>query len=159
MPVDLEAAKEAMKLKLQSSEFADILTTIYEEKQEEVPDVVSNEIYTVLKWAPQNFPNFQMGPARGTNMNPESVGYLDIQYEFTLYIEATHTDEETLQKILERLVRTSQDYFKSYPSLLVEQRSCAIWTGDEDYSPLINQGDGRPFIQAAALTIFIRMQR
>jgi hypothetical protein len=159
MAVDLEAAKEAIKLKLQTSEFADIFAAIYEEKQEEVPDVVFNEIYTVLKWAPQNFPNFQMGPARGVNMNTESVGYLDLQYEFTLYIEETHTDEESLQKRIERLVRTTQDYFKTFPNLLVEQRSCAIWTGDEDYSPLINQGDGRPFIQAAAITIFIRMQR
>lgn len=159
MAPDIEAAKDAIKLQLQSQEFANLLVNLYEEKQEEAPQDVFNEIYTVLKWAPQNFPNVQMGPARGINRNEDSTGWLDLEYEFSLYVMATHTDEEQLQRILERFVRTMQDFYKSKPSLLVEQESCPIWTGDEDYSPLINQGDGRPFIQAASLTIFIRMQR
>jgi hypothetical protein len=159
MRADIEAARDAIKVQLQSKEFADILIAIYEEKLEEAPQEIFNEIYTVLKWAPQNFPNCQMGPARGLNREEESLGWLDIEYEFSLYVMNTHTDEEHLQRTLERLVRAMQDFYKAKPSLLVEQSSCPIWTGDEDYSPLINQGDGRPFIQAASLTIFIRMQR
>jgi hypothetical protein len=159
MRADIEAAKDAIKIQLLSKEFADILIAIYEEKLEEAPQEIFNEIYTVLKWAPQNFPHVQMGPARGVNQNEESLGWLDLEYEFSLYVMATHTDEEQLQRSLERLVRAMQDFYKARPSLLVEQSNCPIWTGDEDYSPLINQGDGRPFIQAASLTIFIRMQR
>jgi hypothetical protein len=159
MGVDIEAARDAIKVQLQSEEFANFLIGIYEEKQEEAPADIFNEIYTVLKWAPQNFPNVQMGPARGVNVNEESLGWLDLEYEFSLYVMDTHTDEEQLQRHLERLVRAMQDFYKARPSLLVEQASCPIWTGDEDYSPLINQGDGRPFIMAASLTIFIRMQR
>jgi hypothetical protein len=159
MSVDIEAARDAIRLQLQSAEFANILIAIYEEKQEEAPQDIFAEIYTVLKWAPQNFPNVQMGPARGVNREVESLGWLDIEYEFSLYMMDVHTDEEHLQRRLERLVRAMQDFYKARPNLLVEQASCPIWTGDEDYSPLINQGDGRPFIAAASLTIFIRMQR
>ena len=157
--IDLDGAKEAIKIQLLSDEFADILIGIFEEKEEEAPTEVLNVVHTVLKWSPQNFPNIQMGPARATNQNPESSGWLDLIYEFTVYVELTDTDEERLDKWLSRYVRAIQDFYAGRPNLLVEQKSCAIWTGDEDYSPLINQGDGKPFIQAAAVTFFLRMQR
>ncbi len=159
MAVDIEGAKDAIAIQLQSAEFANVILGIWEEKGEEAPTEIVNEVYTALKWAPQNFPNAQMGPARGVNQNPESHGWIDLQYEFALYWELTHSDEEMLQRWVERYVRATQDFYKGRPNLLIEQASCAIWTGEEDYSPLINQGDGRPFIQAAAVTLFLRMQR
>lgn len=159
MAVDLEAAKDAIKAQLLSSGFADVLLGIFEEKQEDAPSEVVTEVYTTLKWAPQNFPNVQLGTARGVNQNPDHNGWLDLEYEMALYWELTDSDEERLQRFLERYVRATQDFYKDRPNLLVEQASCVIWTGDEDYSPLINQGDGKPFIQAAAVTLFLRMQR
>jgi hypothetical protein len=159
MAVDLEGAKDAIKTQLLSHEFADTLIGIFEEKQEEAPTEIFNEVYTVLKWSPQNYPNAQMGPARGVNRNPEGYGMCDLEYEFTVYVEVTDTDEERLQRIVERYVRAVQDFYKVRPNLLVEQINCSLWTGDEDYSPLINQGDGKPFIQAGAVTFFLRMQR
>ncbi len=156
---DIEGAKKAISAQLLSNDFAAVLLAIYEEKDEEAPVEIFAEGYTTLRWAPQNFPNFQMGPARGVNQNSESVGYLDIQYEFPLFVEVTNTDEQKLDDALSRMVRALQDFYAPRPNLLVEGKNISIWTGDEDYSPLINQGDGRPFIQAAAVTIFLRMQR
>lgn len=159
MPADLEGAKDAIKVQLLSDEFAAVVIAIFEEKQQEAPAEVVNEVYTVLKWAPQNFPNAQLGPARGFNKNPDGNGLVDLEYEITLYWELTDSDEERLGRLTERYVRATQDFYASRPNLLVEQTNCSIWTGDEDYSPLINQGDGKPFIQAAAVTLFLRMAR
>lgn len=159
MAVDLEGAKDAIKVQLLSDEFADTVLGIFEEKGEEGPTEIVNEVYTALLWAPQNFPNAQMGEPRGVNQAPDSVGYIDLEYEMALFWELTGSDEQLLKRHLERYVRATQDFYKKRPNLLVEQASCAIWTGDEDYSPLINQGDGKPFIQAAAVTLFLRMQR
>ncbi len=159
MSVDLEGAKEAIKTQLLGHEFAEVLMGVFEEKQEDPPEGLVREVYTVVKWTPQNYPNAQLGEPRGVNRAMEHNGWLDLEYEFALYWMLTDTDEERLQRYIERYVRATQDFYKVRPNLLVEQAECAIWTGEEDYSPLINQGDGRPFIQAAALTLFVRMQR
>ena len=161
MSASLEKAKAAIKTQLLSSEFQDILIAVYEDEGDDEPgsDEFPKEVHTVLKWAPQQFPNAQMGPPRGRNESPEAIGYLDITYDFLLYWEVTHTEEERIDIMIQRLVRATQDFYKDRANLLVEAANCSIWTGDEDYSPLINQGDGKPFIQAASLNLFVRMSR
>jgi hypothetical protein len=155
---DLELAFQAIQTQLLSEEFKDVLTAIYDEKEDEQPPQFPAEVYTTIKWAPQNFPNAQLGPPRGRNNSQEAM-FLDITYETTLFWEVTGTDEERIFTQLSRLVRATQDFYVPRPNLQVEGSSVQIWTGDEDYSPLINQGDGKPFIQAAAVVLFIRLQR
>lgn len=155
---DLEQAFLAIKEQLLSEEFKDILTAVYDEKGDDAPPQFPAEVYANLKWAPQAFPNAQLAPPRGRNNNPEGQ-YLDITYESTVFWETTGTDEERIIVELQRLIRATQDFYKARPTLQVEGAGIQVWTGDEDYSPLINQGDGKPFIQAAALTLFLRLQR
>lgn len=155
---DLEEAFEAIKEQLLSEAFKDVLTGIYDEKGDDVPPQFPAEVYTNLMWAPQNFPNAQLAPPHGRNNSLEST-FIDITYETTLFWEATGTDQERIFVELLRLVRATQDFYKARPTLQVEGTGVQVWTGDEDYSPLINQGDGKPFIQAAAITLFLRLQR
>ena len=152
--MDLEGLRNALVADLRSSEFNGFLDAIWLEKGDPGNALYFAEVNRSVRWAPQQFPCAEIFATRGSRRNPDGA-YHDIIYEALIYVHVIGNDEETVEDHTNRLIRGIQDFYVVRPHVL----GCAAYLGDDDYSPLISQGDGRPYVKSGAQSLFVRIQR
>ena len=158
MAADAEAVRTALQSALKSAQFLAVLQGIFTEKADldSFEEARPKEIYRAEKFAPQDYPCGEIAIGRGVKNNPEGRGH-DVTFNGVIYWHVDGTEEERLEDLLSRFVRATQDYFEDKPNLLPYLGMCAVWTGDEDYSPLTQHKN--VLIKSAAVAVFVRTQR
>jgi hypothetical protein len=163
---DVEDVKRAIKRCLLSERFGQLLTAVYQEKNNWYGDNDELVIPTVVKlsqvWNPldQGFPLGELNATISRNRNPNG-NVKNLMHEVQVFWHERHDDEETLELRVNRLLRATRDYFEENQYLSGEDSqllgNAPIQLNDDLYSPFVpaNIYAGRPFVKSGMLVLYV----
>lgn len=155
MAFDAEEVRKQVATLLASAEFTETLEEIYAEKGDTDPIDYPFEVHSSVQVSPQQFPCGEVQVDKGRNNAPDSM-LVDLTYEVTIWWHQNGVTENLIDDQLGRLVRATQDFFKSRASFAPEL-NVSCWLGDDDYSPFYpSNNDLKPFMKSATQIIFVR---
>ena len=159
MRPDSESVRLALCKDLLSGDFNRVLLDIYAERGEAELVEYPVTVFGTIRAAPAVFPFGELYLSRAKQNDSEGL-HVDVTYEVTLFWHTIATDEDEVERKLDRLLVATREYYSKKTNLFPYLEGTSVWLGDEDYAPFVPIRIGeqaQPLMKSGAVGIFVRV--